>query len=67
MAMIFWDEKRRITIDILRRLSLKAIARELGVLDTYLHWAGGVQINSNGQLELGLAEQPSNYKVQTYT
>jgi hypothetical protein len=30
-SMIFWDEKRPITINILRRLSLQAVARELGV------------------------------------
>jgi methylase of polypeptide subunit release factors len=66
-SMIFWDEKRPITIDILKRLSLKAVARELGVLENYLQWAEAVQINSNGQLEFGLAEQPSHYKVQVHT
>ena len=65
-SMIFWDEKRPITIDILRRLSLKAVARELGVLENYLQWAEAVQVASNGQLELGLAEQPSPYKAQVY-
>jgi hypothetical protein len=60
-SMIFWDEKRPITIDILRRLSLKAVARELGVLESYLQWAEAIQIASNGQLELGLAEQSSHY------
>ncbi|WP_310484741.1 SAM-dependent methyltransferase [Chamaesiphon sp. VAR_48_metabat_403] len=59
-SMIFWDEKRPITIDILKRLSLKAVARELGVLENYLQWAEAVQINSNGQLEFGLAEQSSH-------
>lgn len=63
-SMIFWDEKRPITIDILRRLSLKAVARELGVLERYLQWAEIFQVASNGQLELGLAEQPSSYTVQ---
>jgi tRNA1(Val) A37 N6-methylase TrmN6 len=62
-SMIFWDEKRPITIDILRRLSLKAVARELGVLENYLQWAEAIQITSNGQLELGLAEQSSHYKA----
>ena len=66
-SMIFWDEKRPITIDILKRLSLKAVARELGVLENYLQWAETVQINSNGQLEFGLAEQPAHYKVQVHT
>jgi N-6 DNA Methylase len=62
-SMIFWDEKRPITIDILKRLSLKAVARELGVLENYLQWAEAVQISSNVQLEFGLAEQPSHCKV----
>lgn len=66
-SMIFWGEKRPITIDILRRLSLKAVARELGVLENYLQWTEAFQVTSNGQLELGLAEQPSHYIVQTYT
>jgi methylase of polypeptide subunit release factors len=66
-SMIFWDEKRPITIDILKKLSLKAVAKELGVLENYLQWAEAVQINSNGQLEFGFAEQPSHYKVQLHT
>jgi methylase of polypeptide subunit release factors len=66
-SMIFWDEKRPVTIDILRRLSLKAVARELGVLESYLQWAEVFQIASSGQLELGLAEAPSSYTVEMYT
>lgn len=62
-AMIFWDEKRPITISILRRLSLKAVAIELGSLDSYLPWAGAVQIELNGQLTFGLAEKLSDYKA----
>ncbi len=55
-SMIFWDEKRPITIDILRRLSLKSVAKELGSLENYLQWDEAIQINSNRQLEFGLAE-----------
>lgn len=62
-SMIFWDEKRPITIDILRRLSLKAVAREIGLLERYMKLAGGMRVNSSGQLELGLAEQPSCYQI----
>jgi hypothetical protein len=62
-SMIFWDEKRPITIDILRRLSLKAVAKELGVLERYFQWAEAFQLAANGQLEFGLAEQPSYYKM----
>ncbi|MGB3402369.1 MAG: methyltransferase domain-containing protein [Microcoleaceae cyanobacterium] len=43
-SMIFWDEKRPITITILKRLSLKAVAQELGVLERYLQWAEAVQL-----------------------
>lgn len=63
-SMIFWDEKRPITIDILRRLSLKAVAREIGLLERYMELAGAIQVNTSGQLELGLAEQPSCYKIR---
>ncbi len=66
-SMIFWDEKRPITIDILRRLSLKAVAKELDVLERYLPWAEAVQINANGQLEFGLAERASSYQIHTDT
>jgi len=51
-SMIFWDEKRPITIDLLRRLSLRSVARELGVLDRYLQWTEAVTIHASGQLEL---------------
>lgn len=37
-SIIFWDEKRPITIDILKRLSLKAVAENLGLKNTYLSW-----------------------------
>ena len=63
-AMIFWDEKRPITADILRRLSLKAVAKELGVLDQYLLWIGATQDTSFGQLELGIAESKPRYKAR---
>jgi hypothetical protein len=45
-SMIFWDEKRPITIDILKRLSLKAVAKELGVVEIYMQWSEGVHIAS---------------------
>ena len=34
-AFVFWDAKRPITIDMLRRLDLSAVARELGEEDTW--------------------------------
>jgi hypothetical protein len=42
-SMIFWDEKRPITINILKRLSLKAVAEELGFLEKYLNFTQTVQ------------------------
>ncbi len=34
-SMVFWDEKRPITVQLLRRLSIKKVARELGELPQY--------------------------------
>ncbi len=34
-AFIFWDEKRPITVSILKRLNLLALARELGMEETF--------------------------------
>lgn len=62
-SMIFWDEKRPITIDILRRLSLKSVSRELGSLEQYLRWAESVEVGRNGQLVLGLSEKQARYEV----
>ncbi len=49
-SMIFWDEKRPITIDILKRLSLQSVAKELGNLDKYLQWTKSTQIASSSRL-----------------
>ncbi len=51
-SMIFWDEKRPITIDILRRLSLRKLSEELGVIEQYLHWARVPTTPITAQLEL---------------
>lgn len=64
-SMIFWDEKRPITVQLLRRLSIKEVAKELGELSQYQKWA---QIQSStfiGQLALSISERKSNYKVRT--
>ena len=60
-SMIFWDEKRPITIEILRRLSLKAVAIELGEFEQYQRWVEVQSNTSTGQLELGIAENIPNY------
>ena len=59
-AMVFWDEKRPITTQLLRRLSIKEVARELGALEEYLIWVGTPR-RSLGQLELGIAEDKNRY------
>lgn len=62
-ASIFWEEKRPITAEILRRLSLKEVARYLGLLVQYLEYVEGREaVNSNGQLSLGIAEKRVKYK-----
>jgi len=63
-SMIFWDEKRPITTDILRRVSLKFVANELEVLDQYLFWAEANQDTATGQLSLGISEHKPLYKAQ---
>ncbi len=50
-SMIFLDEKRPITTEILRRLSFKEAAHELGEFDKYLLWVETDLSASTGQLE----------------
>ncbi|MEN8130682.1 MAG: N-6 DNA methylase [Pseudomonadota bacterium] len=62
-SMMFWDEKRPITVQVLRRLSIKEVAKELGELNRYQSWAE-VQLPSlTGQLELGISERRLKYKA----
>lgn len=63
MAMIFWDEKRPITTEILRRLSLKEVARELNLLKQYHYWSESQPSSFIGQLELGIAEWRQEYEI----
>jgi len=44
-AMIFWDEKRPITTQLLKRLSLTAVAQELGKHSLYQKHANPLQLN----------------------
>ncbi len=37
-AIIFWDEKRPITVERLGRLSIKGTAKELGLMDEYMEF-----------------------------
>jgi hypothetical protein len=63
-SMIFWDEKRPITAQILRRLSIKEIARELGELSQYQEWSQAYSPIFKGQMELKIAERRSNYNAK---
>lgn len=55
-ANIFWDEKRPITTEVLRRLSLKALAEQLGQLDEYLSYVAKRRPRQDAQLTLGFVE-----------
>lgn len=60
-SMIFWDEKRPITTQILRRLSIRELATELGEIEEYRNWAESRTTNFVGQMELGIAESRAKY------
>ena len=51
-SIIFWDEKRPITIDILRRLSLKAVAETLGWQDAYSNWGALDRISVGSTIDI---------------
>ena len=57
-AFLFWDAKRPITVDILKRLSLPRLARQLGseqVLDEFLaDRSPRIAASDDGLLQLGL-------------
>lgn len=60
-SMIFWSDKRPITIEILKRLDLRALSVELGCEEDYLKFARCRKDREcevvQGQLSLGLAEK----------
>jgi len=60
-SMIFWDEKRPVTAEILRRLSLREVARQRGSLADYYRWADAQAAPTSGQMELGIAEKEGAY------
>lgn len=45
-ALIFWDAKRPISIDILRQLDIRKLASELGVEDKYLSYVRKPQLEA---------------------
>ena len=64
-SVIFWDEKRPVTTEILRRLSLREVARQLGRLDQYRRWTETIATDCKGQLELAIAEEAEEYAIRT--
>ncbi len=65
--MIFWSDKRPITVEILKRLDLQAISRELGCEPEYQNFAkrrkDHEMENAHGQLSLGIAQRRAKYVV----
>lgn len=64
-SMIFWSDKRPITVEILKRLDLHALSRELGCESEYQRFARRRKDyemeNAHGQLSLGIAQKPAAY------
>jgi hypothetical protein len=64
-SMIFWTDKRPITIEILKRLDMHALSIELGCEVEYLKFARRRKDNqheeANGQLSFGIAEKKTGY------
>lgn len=63
-SMIFWDEKRPITVSVLRRVSIKALADALGCLEQYLDFVHKASREKAGQLSLGIAEEEAGYRTE---
>lgn len=64
-SMIFWADKRPITIEILKRLDLHALSIELGCEAEYLQFVRRRKDSKSeqlqGQLSLGIAERKVSY------
>ena len=66
-SMIFWSDKRPITVEKLKRLDLHALSIELGCEEEYLKFAR-CRIDREcedvqGQLSLGIAEKTAKYST----
>lgn len=66
-SMIFWSDKRPITIEILKRLDLHALSVELGLESDYLCFArlrkDKEMDEAQGQLSFGIAEKKRRYSA----
>lgn len=60
-SLVFLDEKRPVTTKILRELSLKEIAKELGLIEQYYEFVMSSKADNLGQLSLGIAEPIAHY------
>ena len=63
-SIIFWDAKRPITIKILRRLDLMALAEELGQRQKLARFTQPRRRDAGHPRQLALFERPSKYDVQ---
>lgn len=67
-SMIFWSDKRPITIEILKRLDLRALSSELGCEGEYQRFAKRRKDHevesAHGQLSLGIAQRQGTYRVR---
>ena len=66
-SMIFWSDKRPITVEKLKRLDLHALSIELGCEEEYLKFARCRKDREcedvQGQLSLGIAEKTAKYST----
>ena len=60
-SLVFLDEKRPVTTKILRELSLKEVAKELGVIERYYEFVVSEKFDNFGQLSIGIAEPKAHY------
>lgn len=59
-SLVFFDAKRPITIDVLRRLSFVELARRLDQLDELQGFAGPVAIGEGGSVQMSLMMEPES-------
>ncbi|MFZ4663921.1 MAG: SAM-dependent methyltransferase, partial [Caldilineaceae bacterium] len=57
-AMIFWEDKRPVTVEVLKRLNIRSLACALGRENLYLRFAAQSQTEA---VQLRLLESPANY------
>lgn len=67
-SMIFWSDKRPITIEVLKRLDLHRLSIDLGVEMDYLRFArrrkDKEKEEAQGQLSFGIAEKKERYSAR---